>query len=104
HLPIHIRVGALYDIACQTHRSCVKFGFLSRYLHRITWGVSVFHAYGHNWPCQLVYHPLKCVGFGLSDGEGCERFWSSIKSLIPSLRVSGYYTRVYTLDTKVRHL
>jgi hypothetical protein len=29
------------------------------------------------------------VGFGLSDGEGCERFWSAIKPLIPSLRVSG---------------
>jgi hypothetical protein len=25
------------------------------------------------------------------DGEGCERFWSSIKLLIPAMRVSGYY-------------
>jgi hypothetical protein len=51
--------------------------------------LSIFHAYGHQWPCQLIYHPRKCIGFGLSDGEGCERFWSSIRRLIPNLRVSG---------------
>jgi hypothetical protein len=89
HLPPSIRVGLLYDIGCQLHRSCVKWGFLSDFLDRITFGISVFHAYGHQWPCQLIYHPRKCVGFGLTDGEGCERFWSSIKQLIPSLRVSG---------------
>ncbi|EDR09779.1 uncharacterized protein LACBIDRAFT_325583 [Laccaria bicolor S238N-H82] len=38
------------------------------------------------------------------NGEGCERFWSSIKLLIPSLRVTGYYNRLYTLDTQVKHL
>ena len=37
------------------------------------------------------------VPCGLSDGEGCERFWSAIKGLIPSLRISG----VYLLYTKV---
>ncbi|EDR02003.1 uncharacterized protein LACBIDRAFT_310171 [Laccaria bicolor S238N-H82] len=71
------------------HRSCVKW---------------VFHVYGHQWACQLIYHPRKCTGFGLTDGEGCERFWSSIKLLIPSLRVSGYYTHIYTIDTQVKHL
>jgi hypothetical protein len=89
HLPLKMRVGLLYDIACQLHRSCVKWGFLSDVLERITFGISVFHAYGHQWPCQIVYHPRKCEGFGLSDGEGCERFWSAIKLLIPSLRVCG---------------
>jgi hypothetical protein len=89
HLPSSIRVGLLYDIGCQLHRSCVKWGFLSDFLNRIIFGISVFHAYGHQWPCQLIYHPRKCAGFGLADGEGCERFWSSIKQLIPSLRVSG---------------
>jgi hypothetical protein len=89
NIPTTFRIGILYDIACQLHRSFVKWGFLPDYLDRITWGLSVFHAYGHQWPCQLVYHPRKCAGFGLSDGEGCERFWSSIKKLIPTLRVSG---------------
>ncbi|KAI6146782.1 hypothetical protein BKA82DRAFT_4330312 [Pisolithus tinctorius] len=64
HLPDDFHIGLLYDI-----------GF--------------FHAFGHQWACQLIYHPRKQEGFGLSDGEGCERFWSSIKPLIPSLQVSG---------------
>jgi Kyakuja-Dileera-Zisupton transposase len=93
HLPDDMHVGVLYDVACQLHRSCVKWGFLDKYIHRMLWSVSVFHAYGHQWPCQLVYHPRKCVGFGLSDGEGCERFWDAIKLLIPALRVSGVSSR-----------
>jgi hypothetical protein len=121
HLPLSMRVGLLYDIGCKLHRSCLKWGFLSDFLDRLTFGISVFHAYGHQWPCQLIYHPRKCVGFGLTDGEGCERFWSSIKQLIPSLRVSGvsfiflfmcnllienqqYYHRLYVINSQVRHL
>jgi hypothetical protein len=88
-LPPTTRVGVLYDIACQLERSCKKWGFLSEFIHRMHFAVSVFHAYGHQWACQLLYHPQKCDHFGLTDGEGCERFWSSIKHLIPTLRVSG---------------
>jgi len=104
HLPPKMRIGLLYDIGCQLHRSCLKFDFLSEYLDRIVFGISVFHAYGHQWACQIIYHPRKCKGFGLSDGEGCERLWSSLKPLIPSLRVSNYYNRIYALDTQVKHL
>ncbi|KAI6000228.1 hypothetical protein EDC04DRAFT_2584117 [Pisolithus marmoratus] len=53
------------------------------------WKPVLTHVYGHQWPCQIVYHPCKCVGFGLSDGEGCEWSWSSLKMFIPILRVSG---------------
>lgn len=89
HLPTSYRMGVLYDIGCQLHRSCYKWQFLPECSNRIVWGISVFHAYGHQWPCQLVYHPRKCKGFGLCDGEGCERFWSAINHLIAVLRVSG---------------
>jgi hypothetical protein len=89
HISSCMTVGVLYDIGCQLHRSCEKWDFLNEFLPRITFGVSVFHAYGHQWPCQIVYHPQKCCGFGLTDGEGCEHFWSSLKKLIPGLRVSG---------------
>lgn len=88
-IPSHMTVGLLYDIVCQLKRSMIKFGFLKEFFPRIIFAVSVFHAYGHQWACQVVYHPRKCAGFGLSDGEGCEHFWSSIKKLIPTLRVSG---------------
>ena len=89
HLPLSMTVGILYDIGCQLERSCKIWGFLEDFLLRIFFALAVFHAYGHQWPCQLIYHPRKCEGFGLSDGEGCERFWSSIKLLIPSMRVAG---------------
>ncbi|KAJ3995436.1 hypothetical protein F5050DRAFT_1573539, partial [Lentinula boryana] len=88
-LPSHYTVGILYDIACAVERSCVNWGFLDEYLPRITFAISVFHAFGHGWACQCVYHPRKCIGFGLSDGEGCERFWHSISKLIAYLRVCG---------------
>ncbi|KAI5836654.1 uncharacterized protein SCHCODRAFT_01111170 [Schizophyllum commune H4-8] len=100
NLPDDWRVGLLYDIACQLHSSAAKHGFFNRYLHRLQFAVSVFHAFGHDWPCQLIYHPRKCIGFGLSDGEGCERFWYSISKLIPYLRVAGYHLRMYTLNTQ----
>ncbi|KAH6889568.1 hypothetical protein BKA70DRAFT_1120837 [Coprinopsis sp. MPI-PUGE-AT-0042] len=104
HLPPSTRVGVLYDISCQLERSCLQWGFLSEFMDRMVFAVSVFHAYGHRWPCQLIYHPRKCAGFGLSDGEGCERFWSMIKFLIPSLRVSGYHQRRFVLDIQISHI
>ncbi|KAG1841751.1 hypothetical protein F4604DRAFT_1884868 [Suillus subluteus] len=84
-------VGLLYDIGCQLEWSCCKW-------------IAIFHAYGHQWPCQIIYHPRKCEGFGLSDGEGCERLWSSLKQLIPPLRVSGFNQRLFMLDTQIRYL
>lgn len=121
YLPKDASVGVMYDIACQLERSCRRWGFLPEYLSRIWWAVSVFHAYGHQWVCQLVYHPRKRSGFGLADGEGCERFWSAIEFLIPTLRISGvsapdygylgviliayqFHQRIFTLDVQVHHL
>ncbi|KAJ3509968.1 hypothetical protein NMY22_g16119 [Coprinellus aureogranulatus] len=101
YLPGNATVGILYDIGCQLDRSCRKWDFLSAFSGRISWGISIFHAYGHQWPCQIVYHPRKRSDFGLSDGEGCERFWSSIQNLIPTLRVSGYHKRIFTIDLQV---
>ncbi|KAJ7703706.1 hypothetical protein B0H17DRAFT_1157110 [Mycena rosella] len=103
HLPANIRVGVLYDIACQLHCSCVKYKFLDRYLDRILFAVSVFHVFGHRWPCQLIYHPLKCCGFGFTNGEGCERFWHSISKLISYLRVARYHHRLFTIDLQIEH-
>ncbi|KAL1743148.1 hypothetical protein HDZ31DRAFT_65300 [Schizophyllum fasciatum] len=100
-LPADWRVGVLYDIACQLHASAVRHKILNQYLHRLHFAVSVFHAFGHDWPCQLIYHPRKCVGFGLTDGEGCERFWYSISKLVPYLRVAGFHLRLYTLNAQI---
>ncbi|KAJ7896179.1 hypothetical protein B0H13DRAFT_2338508 [Mycena leptocephala] len=103
HLPRKVRVGILYDIGCLLERSCLKWGFLSRWIDRIVFAVSVFHAFRHEWACQLLYHPRKRRGFGLSNGEGCEQFWNSIRHLIPHLRISGYHNHLYTLDAQIEH-
>ncbi|KAI6023439.1 hypothetical protein EDC04DRAFT_2869568 [Pisolithus marmoratus] len=104
HLPTTTTVGLLYDIGCQLEHSCHKWKLLDEgILSRLKFGISVFHAYGHQWPCQIVYHPHKCVGFGLSDGEGCEQLWSSLKMLIPILQVSGYHQRLFVLDNQICH-
>ncbi|KAJ6512444.1 hypothetical protein C8R45DRAFT_1152106 [Mycena sanguinolenta] len=103
HLPVDIRVGILYDIACLLHVSCLKYKFLWRYLDRILFGVSVFHAFSHRWPCQIIYHPLKCAGFGFTNREGCERFWHSISNLIAYLHVCGYHRRIFTIGLQIEH-
>ncbi|KAJ7704889.1 hypothetical protein B0H17DRAFT_1156918 [Mycena rosella] len=89
HLPRNITVGLLYDVACSFERTCRKWGFLARFMDRLAFAVSVFHAFGHEWACQLLYHPRKRKGFGFTNGEGCERFWHSISHLIANLRISG---------------
>ncbi|KAF8135243.1 hypothetical protein K438DRAFT_1911669 [Mycena galopus ATCC 62051] len=93
HLPLAIRVGLL----------CLKWGFLARFMDRIAFAVSVFHAFGHEWACQLLYHPRKRGGFGFTNGEGAERFWNSIRHLIAHLRICGYHNRLYTLDAQIEH-
>lgn len=89
HLPPTWNVGLLYDISCQLHRTLSRWDEDLHWLHRVEFAVSVFHAYGHQWSCQLWYHPRKSTVWGLSDGEGCERFWSELRKLIPCLRVAG---------------
>ncbi|KAJ7496475.1 hypothetical protein FB451DRAFT_1162624 [Mycena latifolia] len=74
HLPLVITIGLLYDVACQLERSAHKWGFLDRYLHRLIFAVAVFHVFGHEWGCQIIYHPRKQVGFGFTNGEGSNLF------------------------------
>lgn len=54
---------------------------------RVVFVTAAMHAYAHQWACQLVYNPRMKGGMGLSDGEGVERLWSSMRMLIPVLRV-----------------
>ncbi|KIJ28448.1 hypothetical protein M422DRAFT_61921 [Sphaerobolus stellatus SS14] len=74
-LPKDWHIGVLYDLAGQIQRSMIKWGFLPNLLPRMKFAVSVFHAFGHQWPCQLRGHPRKIEGYGLTDGEGCERYY-----------------------------
>ncbi|KAI8338334.1 hypothetical protein BD560DRAFT_440099 [Blakeslea trispora] len=40
------------------------------------YAVLIFHAPAHNMHCQMQYNPKYIDHFGLTDGEGIERFWS----------------------------
>lgn len=102
-LPSTWLIGIMYDIACQTHRSCNKWEWFPDLLPRLRFAVSVFHAYGHDWVCQLHYHPRKQEIWGLTDGKSNERLWSDLRKLIPSLRVTGHYRRLFMLDLQLEH-
>ncbi|KIJ31075.1 hypothetical protein M422DRAFT_186363, partial [Sphaerobolus stellatus SS14] len=101
HLPDDWTVGLLYDIACQIERSMAKHGILAKFFACLVFAVSVFHAYGHQWPCQLLYHPHKVEGYGLTDGKGCERIWSWLNKLIPSLL---HLCRQWVIDRQILHI
>ncbi|KAF9503957.1 hypothetical protein BS47DRAFT_1401906 [Hydnum rufescens UP504] len=104
HVLSHWRIGALCDIGCQMDQTLKKWRFMLEWLPRLEWGVLIFHAYGHQWACQLWYHPHKSELWGLSDGEGCEQFWSELHRLIPGLWVTGYHWCLFILDLQVEHI
>jgi hypothetical protein len=68
---------------------------------RVKFGTSIFHAYVHNWLCQLDYNPRFNIGWGLSDGEGLERMWSYLSPLVSPLR---YATRNHRLGAIAHRL
>ena len=69
----------------------------------IRFATSAFHAYAHEWSCQLKYNPRLNKGFGLSDGEGSERVWSELSSIIAPNRCSTAQHRLDAIDLKASH-
>ncbi|SCZ99228.1 BZ3500_MvSof-1268-A1-R1_Chr7-1g09440 [Microbotryum saponariae] len=90
HLPPDARIGILYDIACNFKHHIEKFA------------TSVFHAYAHTWGCQVDYNPRLIPNFGFTDGEGCERLWSALRSLIPINRPSNKSHRLVNLAVRTQ--
>ncbi|SCZ97323.1 BZ3500_MvSof-1268-A1-R1_Chr4-2g07137 [Microbotryum saponariae] len=99
-LPENAKIGVLYDIACNFKHhiektKCAYFPIichprqlLPKLFKRLEFATSVFHAYAHIWSCQVEFNPRLIPNFGLTDGEGCERLWSGLRSLIPFLNRS----------------
>ncbi|KAF9512719.1 hypothetical protein BS47DRAFT_1297322 [Hydnum rufescens UP504] len=103
-LPINFTVSFLYDIACQLHHSMSKWGLLPEWFWRIIFGIPALHVYGHQYVCQIMYHPHKVEAFGRTDGEGTERVWSLMSPIIRVCQVSGFHRRLYTIDAKFVYL
>ncbi|OCH83804.1 hypothetical protein OBBRIDRAFT_742683 [Obba rivulosa] len=101
-LPEDATVAALYDIGCTVDRSVGLYDLLpSNITERLMWAISVMHAYGHEWSCQLVYNPRLRPGLGLRDGEGVERLWSRLRVFVPVTRTSGRSRRIWLLDRQL---
>nr|KIR43991.1 hypothetical protein I312_06807 [Cryptococcus bacillisporus CA1280] len=97
------RIGLLYDISCnfEAHLKKRDVFLTEREKGHLKCAVAVFHAYAHNWQCQLRYNPRKIESFGRRDGEGCERLWSKLVKLIRLNRRANASLRLMNLHFKV---
>ncbi|KAK0541445.1 hypothetical protein OC835_000169 [Tilletia horrida] len=100
-VPMLKHIGVLYDIGCRFPN---KRNIAELLRARVTWAVSVFHVYGHNYRCQVLYSPRRKLGFAWSDGEGMERVWSALADIIPSERLMSHGERHLTLECRLRHI
>ncbi|KAH9823105.1 hypothetical protein DFH28DRAFT_922033 [Melampsora americana] len=99
------RIGILYDIGCNIEKGliCNNLFVEENLRQQLKFGTSVFHSYVHNWGCQLEYNPQLNVGWGLSDGEGCEREWFIGSPLVSQLRYCTSQHRKTSLNLKYDH-
>lgn len=72
----------LYDIACQLapyikHRH-------PQLADRIMVAVNKFHGYAHEFRCQELFGQHQTARIGQSDGEGTERVWALLRTLVAS--------------------
>ncbi|EJU05961.1 hypothetical protein DACRYDRAFT_44529 [Dacryopinax primogenitus] len=82
-LPKAASISILYDIACQLSHGFEKWGYLPDLHKQLSFATLVFHAYVHQWACQAHFNPCKVLGFGMTNGKGCECLWSSMADLVP---------------------
>ncbi|KAF8325059.1 uncharacterized protein EI90DRAFT_3238814 [Cantharellus anzutake] len=86
-LPSNATIGLMYDVGCVLDRSVAKYNLIPEIAPRLSIAVSVFHAYAHQFCCQIAFHPWKCNGFGKSNREGNEWLWSSMVDMIAPERM-----------------
>ncbi|KAL0582408.1 hypothetical protein ABG067_007743, partial [Albugo candida] len=93
------KTGVMYDIVCVVKNSLKKHfpQFMGEPGHREedAWvlAVPVFHAFAHVMHCQAAFNPAYTNVVGNVDGEGMERFWSDMASLIRMTRNMSHANR-----------
>lgn len=99
------KYGVLYDIGCNMERGILIRDLFAdeRQAGLLKFGTSVFHSFVHQWTCQLQYNPRLNMDWGLLDGEGMERIWSRLSSLISGLRYSTSAHRLCALQLRSQH-
>ncbi|KNE88124.1 hypothetical protein PSTG_18481, partial [Puccinia striiformis f. sp. tritici PST-78] len=96
-------VGVMHDLGCSLDKYIDLRKIWPESRHRVKFGTSVFHAYVHEWPCQVKYNPRYQQGWGLSDGESLERLWSSLSPLVSPLRYATRNNRLAALSHRCRY-
>ncbi|POV96465.1 hypothetical protein PSTT_15633 [Puccinia striiformis] len=99
------KLGFLYDIGCNIEKGIIRRNQFPEHLefNLLRFGTSVFHAYVHQWSCQLRYNPRLNKGWGMSDGEGMERIWAFLSPLVRQLRYATKNHRLVALDIRASH-
>ncbi|POV94785.1 hypothetical protein PSHT_16016 [Puccinia striiformis] len=97
------KVAILYDIGCTMDKYIDRRHLIPEYRAQLKFGTSVFHAYAHNWQCQLDFHPRFNKGWGLSDGEGLERMWLYLSPLVSPLRYATRNHRLEAISHRLKH-
>ncbi|KAK7471782.1 hypothetical protein BaRGS_00035564, partial [Batillaria attramentaria] len=81
------KISVMYDVACsfQAHVKNVASQH-SELAENFRFVVPAFHSYAHNLGCQLSFGQRYTDGCGMTDGEGCERLWSYLRSFSSSTK------------------
>ncbi|KAF9510706.1 hypothetical protein BS47DRAFT_1364382 [Hydnum rufescens UP504] len=85
-LPESFMVGFFYDIICVMHHEMEHWQLLPQCLPHLKFATPVFHSYGHQWPCQLSYHPYKNPEFGCTDGPEKDAGVKAIEAVLNILK------------------
>ncbi|KAF8337552.1 uncharacterized protein EI90DRAFT_3119000 [Cantharellus anzutake] len=101
-LPSNATIGLMYDVGCVLDRLIAKYNLIPEIAPRLSIAISVFHAYAHQFCCQITFHPWKRNGFGKSNGEGNERLWSLIVDTIVPERIMSPAKRITTINNKIK--
>ncbi len=86
------KVIVCYDVACKFAVSA-KTLLPAAIFERLEFVIPSFHIQAHNFVCMLMYHAYYNMECGLTNGESCERVWSSLRHLVSSGRYSASSVR-----------
>ncbi|KIJ27532.1 hypothetical protein M422DRAFT_190911 [Sphaerobolus stellatus SS14] len=101
HLPSD--AGIAYDIGCSFTSTLATSSLGPKARERkLKFIVPAFHGHAHNRSCQLSYHIQICKGFGLEDGEVCERIFSQSNKIARCTRHATRYHRRQFIDMYFR--
>ena len=86
-LPKDTKFVLQYDLACKFRPYLCKMR--PDLADRVMICLNAFHAFAHEFRCQLRYGPIHIMHLARSDGESVERAWSLLQPFVSISRVSG---------------